>query len=72
MAVVGSDEVGSVVVGLSAGAGPVDAGLFIANLISGAGVPVDGAFGDFDSFFEGEGGQLAAFLLRTRGRGIVG
>ena len=31
-----------------------------------------GAFGDFDAFLEGEGGQLAAFLLRTRGRGIVG
>ena len=71
-AVAGSDEVGSAVVGLSAGAGSVDAGLFIANLIFGAGVPVGGAFGDFDAFLEGEGGQLAAFLWRTRGRGIVG
>ena len=33
---------------------------------------MDGAFGDFDAFLEGEGGQLAAFLSRTRGRGIVG
>ena len=33
-AVAGSDEVGSAVVGLSAGAGSVDAGLFITNLIS--------------------------------------
>ena len=67
-----SDEVGSAVVGLSAGAGSVDAGLFITNLIFGAGVPVGGAFGDFDAFLEGEGGQLAAFLLRARERGIVG
>ena len=37
----------------------VDAGLFITNLIFGAGVPVVGAFGDFDAFLEGEGGQLA-------------
>ena len=71
-AVAGSDELGSAVVGLSAGAGSVDASLSIANLIFGAGVPVGGAFGDFDGFLEGEGGQLAAFLLRTRGRGIVG
>ena len=56
-AVVGSDEVGSAVVGMSAGAGSVDAGLFITNLIFGAGVPVCGAFGDFDAFLEGEGGQ---------------
>ena len=68
----GSDEVGSAVVGLSAGAGSVDVGLFITNLIFGAGVPVGGAFGDFDAFLEGEGGQLATFLLRTRGGGIVG
>ena len=39
-AVAGSDEVGSAVVGLSAGAGSVDAGLFITSLIFGAGVPV--------------------------------
>ena len=71
-AVAGSDEVGSAVVGLSASAGSVDAGLFITHLIFGAGVPVGGAFGDFDAFLEGEGGQLAAFLWRTRGRGIVG
>ena len=70
-AVAGSDEVGSAVVGLSAGAGSVDAGLFI-NLIFGATVPVGGAFGSFDAFLEGEGGQLAAFLWRTRRRGIVG
>ena len=71
-AVAGTDEVGSAVVGLSAGAGSVDAGLFITHLIFGAGVPVGGAFCNFDAFLEGEGGQLAAFLLRTRGRGIVG
>ena len=35
----------------------VDAGLFVTNLIFGAGVPVGGAFGDFDAFLEGEGGQ---------------
>ena len=57
LAMAGSDEVGSAVVGLSAGAGSVDAGLFITNLIFGAGVPVGGAFGDFDAFLEGEGGQ---------------
>ena len=56
-AVGSSDEVGSAVVGLSAGAGSVDASLFITNLIFGAGVPVGGAFGDFDAFLEGEGGQ---------------
>ena len=56
-AMAGSGEVGSAVVGLSAGAGSVDAGLFITNLIFGAGVPVGGAFGDFDAFLEGEGGQ---------------
>ena len=72
MAVAGSDMVGSAVVGMSAGAGPVDAGLLIANLIVGAGVPVGGVFGDFDAVLEGDGGKLAAFLLRTRGRGIVG
>ena len=33
-AVAGSDEVGSAAAGLSAGAGSVDAGLFITNLIS--------------------------------------
>ena len=33
-AVAGSDEVGSAVVGLSAGTGLVNAGLFITNLIS--------------------------------------
>ena len=33
-AVAGSDEIRSAVVGLSAGAGSVDAGLFITNLIS--------------------------------------
>ena len=71
-ALTGSDEVGSAVAGLSAGAGSADAGLFITNLIFGAGVPVGGAFGDFDAFLEGEGGQLTAFLLRTRGRGIAG
>ena len=32
-AVAGSDEIGSAVVGLSAGTGSVDAGLFITNLI---------------------------------------
>ena len=68
----GSDEVGSAMVSLSAGAESVDSSLFIANLIFGAGVPVGGAFDDFEVFLEGEGGQLAAFLLRTRGRGIVG
>ena len=31
-----------------------------------------GAFGDIDAFLKDEGGQLAVFLLRTRGRGIVG
>ena len=41
---------------MSAGAASVDVGLFIANLIFGAGVPVDGAFGDFDAFWKGEGG----------------
>ena len=56
-AVAGSDEVGSAVVGLSAGTGSLDAGILIANLIFGAGVPVGGAFGDFDAFLEGEGGQ---------------
>ena len=56
-AVAGSDEDGSAVVGLSAGAGLADAGLFITNLIFSAGVPVSGAFGDFDAFLEGEGGQ---------------
>ena len=61
-AMAGSDEVGSAVLGLSASAGSVDAGLFITHLIFGAGVPVGGAFGDFDAFLEGEGGQLAAFL----------
>ena len=71
-AMAGSDEVGSAVVGLSAGTGSMRAGVFITNLIFGAGVPVGSAFGDFDAFLEGEGGQLAAFLLRTRGRGIVG
>ena len=70
--VAGSNEVRPAVVGLSVGAGSVDAGLFITHLIFGAGVPVGGAFGDFDAFLEGEGGQLAAFLLRTRGQGIVG
>ena len=40
----------------------MDASLFITNLIFGAGVPVGGAFGDFDTFLEGEGGQLAAFF----------
>ena len=50
----------------------MDAGLFIANLIFGAGVPVGGTFGDFEAFLEGEGGQLAALLLKTRGRGVVG
>ena len=55
--VAGSDEVGSAVVGLSAGAWSVDAGLFITNLIPGAGVPVVGPFGDFDAFLEGEGGD---------------
>ena len=72
MAVAGSYEVGSAVVDLSAGAGSMDAGVFITNLIFSAGVPVGGAFGDFDASLEGEGGQLAAFLWRTRGRGIVG
>ena len=68
-AVAGSDEVGSAVVGLSAGAGPVDAGLFITNLIFGAGVPVGGVFCDLDAFLEGEGGQLAAlFFENTRTR----
>ena len=58
-------------VGLSVGAGSVDA--FIStNLIFGTGVPVGGAFGDLDAFLEGERGQLAAFLLRARERGIVG
>ena len=71
-AVAGSGEVGPAVVGLSAGTGLVDAGLFITHLIFSAGVPVGGAFGDFDAFLEGEGGQLAVFLWRTRGRGIVG
>ena len=71
-AVAGSHEVGSAVVGLSAGAGSVDAGLCMTNLIFGAGVPVGGAFGDFDAFLQGEGGQLVALLLRTQGRGIVG
>ena len=66
-AVAGSDKVGSAVVGLPAGAGSVDAGLFITHLIFGAGVPVGGAFGDFDAFLEGEGGESAAFLLKTRG-----
>ena len=65
-AVAGSDEVGPAVVGLSAGAGSVDAGLFITHLIFGAGVPVGGAFGDCDAFLEGEGGQLAALLWKTR------
>ena len=51
-AVAGSDEVGPAVVGLSAGAGSVDPGLFITHLIFGAGVPVGGAFGDFDGFLE--------------------
>ena len=54
-AVAGSDEVGSGVVGLSAGAGSMDACLLIANLI----------FGDFDGYLEGKGGQFPAFLLRT-------
>ena len=44
-----------------------EAGAVIANLIFGAGVTVGGAFGDFDALLEGEGGQLAAFLLRTQG-----
>ena len=65
-AVPGSDGVGPAVVGLSAGAGSVDAGLFMTHLIFGAGVPVGGAFGDCDAFLEGEGGQLAAFFWRTR------
>ena len=56
------------VVGLSAGTESVDA--FIStNLIFGTGVPVGGALGDLDAFLEGEGGQLAACLLRARGRG---
>ena len=54
-AVAGSDEVGSAVVGLSAGTGLVNAGLFITNLIFGAGVPVGGEFGDFDAFLEAKG-----------------
>ena len=54
-AVAGSDEVGPAVVGLSAGAGSVDAGSFITHLIFRAGVPVGGAYGDFDGFLEGEG-----------------
>ena len=53
-AVASSDEVGSAVVGFSVGSGSVDAGLFINNLIFGAGVPVGGAFGDFDAFLEGD------------------
>ena len=56
-AMAGSDEVGSMVVGLSASAGSVDGGLSIIHLIFGAGVPVGGAFDDFDAFLEGEGGQ---------------
>ena len=55
-AVAGSDEVRSAVVGLSAGAGSVDASLFITNLTFDAGVPVGGAFGDLDAFLKGEGG----------------
>ena len=69
--VAGSGGVRSVVVGLSAGAGSVDAGLFVAGLVFGAEVPVGGAISDFDAFLEGEGRQFAAFLLRTRRRGIV-
>jgi len=56
-----------VAVGLSVGAGLVDVGLFITNLIFGTGVPVGGAFGDLDAFLEDEGGQLAPFLLRAQG-----
>ena len=39
------------------GAGSVDAGLFITNMIFGAGVPVRAAFGDFDRFWRAMGGN---------------
>ena len=61
-AVAGSDEVGSAVVGLSAGAGSVDADLFITNLIFGAGVPVGGAFGDFEAFWRAKGDNKQPFF----------
>ena len=66
-AVAGSNGVGSAVVGLSVDAGSVD-----TNLIFGTGMLAGGALGDLDVSLEGEWGQLAAFLLRARGRGIVG
>ena len=75
LAAIGSNIVESAGAGLSVGAGSVGAGLvdaFITSLIFGTGVPVGGSFGNLDAFLEGEGGQLAAFLLRARGRGIVG
>ena len=59
---IGGGKLRSSLVGLSAVAGLVDASLFIRSPIFGAGVPVGGAFGDFDAFLEGEGGRLAASL----------
>ena len=53
--VAGSDEVGSAVVGLSAGAGSMDAGVFITNLIFGAGVPVGGALATSTRFWRAKG-----------------
>ena len=55
-AVAGSDEVGSV--GRLVGGRWVGGCWFIHHQSNiGAGVPVGGAFGDFDAFLEGEGGQ---------------
>ena len=48
-AVAGSDGVGSMVVSLSVGAGPVD-------VIFGTGIPVSGAFSNSEVILEGEVG----------------
>ena len=64
----GSDEVVSAVVGHWVGG----CWFNLCQSDFGAGVPVGSIFGDFNAFLEGEGGQLAALLLRTRGRALVG
>ena len=67
-AVAGSDEVGSAVVGLSAGTGLVNAGLFITNLIFGAGVPVGGALATLTHFWRAKGAISSLSFGGTRTR----
>ena len=62
LAVAGSDEVGSVVASLSAGTGSVDAGLFITNLIFGAGVPVGVHLATSTRFWRTKGDNWQSFF----------